>query len=202
MDPLKIGNVIRIQSGRVEVVITVNDLNLLHDDRTYRVGQLSSYVTIPMDDRTLVGFVTGVGRQEVATIDVQPELIMHVQLLGELKDGRFVRGISEYPIIGAYAVRTNMFDVWVMVAGGFIGYAFYMFKFPAAPLVLGIILAPLADENLRRALLLFDNNGFGYFAKEYIGHVLLLIIVIVFVEGFRRGLRNRKAMAAAAAKVP
>jgi putative tricarboxylic transport membrane protein len=69
-------------------------------------------------------------------------------------------------------------------------------------LVLGIILAPLADENLRRALLLFDNNGFGYFAKEYIGHVLLLIIVIVFVEGFRRGLRNRKAMAAAAAKVP
>jgi putative tricarboxylic transport membrane protein len=105
-------------------------------------------------------------------------------------------------IIGAYAVRTNMFDVWVMVAGGFIGYAFYMFKFPAAPLVLGIILAPLADENLRRALLLFDNNGFGYFAKEYIGHVLLLIIVIVFVEGFRRGLRNRKAMAAAAAKVP
>ena len=65
-------------------------------------------------------------------------------------------------IIGAYSVRTNMFDVWVMVAGGFIGYAFYMFKFPAAPVVLGVILAPLADENLRRALLLFDNNGFGY----------------------------------------
>ena len=95
-------------------------------------------------------------------------------------------------IIGAYSVRTNMFDVWIMVAGGFIGYAFYMFKFPAAPVVLGVILAPLADENLRRALLLFDNNGFGYFAKQYIGHVLVVIIVFVFIEGFRRGRRNRK----------
>jgi len=102
-------------------------------------------------------------------------------------------------IIGAYAVRTNMFDVWVMVAGGFLGYAFYMFKFPAAPVVLGVILAPLADENLRRALLLFDNNGFGYFAKEYIGHVLVVLIALVFIEGFRRGRRNRKLAAAVTA---
>ncbi|MGB2984847.1 MAG: ATP-binding protein [Phycisphaerae bacterium] len=111
MNPLKIGNVIRIQSGCVEVLITASDLNLLHDDRTYRVGQLGSYVTIPMDDRTLVGFVTGVGRQEVATIDVQPELIMQVQLLGEIKTGRFTRGINEYPIVGD--------DVWVAVRNDF-----------------------------------------------------------------------------------
>jgi len=102
-------------------------------------------------------------------------------------------------IIGAYSVRTNISDVWVMVAGGFIGYAFYMFKFPAAPVVLGVILAPLADENLRRALLLFNNNGFNYFAKEYIGHVLVVIIAFVFIEGFRRGRRTRKLAAAAAA---
>jgi putative tricarboxylic transport membrane protein len=102
-------------------------------------------------------------------------------------------------IIGAYAVRTNMFDVWIMVVGGFLGYAFYVFKFPAAPVVLGVILAPLADENLRRALLLFDNNGFGFFAKQYVGHVLVVIIALVFIEGLRRGRRNRKlAMAATA----
>jgi len=95
-------------------------------------------------------------------------------------------------IIGAYAVRTNMFDVWVMVAGGFIGYAFYMFKFPAAPVVLGVILAPLADENLRRALRLFDINGIGFFAEQYLGHVLVAVIAVVFFEGFRRGRRSRK----------
>ena len=101
-------------------------------------------------------------------------------------------------IIGAFAVRTNMSDVWVMVAGGFIGYAFYMFKFPAAPVVLGVILAPLADENLRRALLLFDNNGLGFFARQYVGHVLVIVIAFVFIEGFRRGRRSRKLAAAAA----
>ncbi len=102
-------------------------------------------------------------------------------------------------IIGAFAVRTNMFDVWVMVAGGFIGYAFYMLKLPTAPVVLGIILAPLADENLRRALLLFNNNGLDFFAKQYIGHVLVIAIAFVFIDGLRRGRRNRKLAEARAA---
>ena len=102
-------------------------------------------------------------------------------------------------IIGAFAVRTNMFDVWVMVAGGFIGYAFYMVKLPTAPVVLGIILAPLADENLRRALLLFNNNGLDFFAKQYIGHVLVIAIAFVFIDGLRRGRRNRKLAEARAA---
>lgn len=101
-------------------------------------------------------------------------------------------------VIGAYSVRTNMFDVWIMVAGGFIGYLFHIFKFPSAPVVLGVILAPMADENLRRALLIFDNNGFGFFAQQYVGHVLLAVIVVVFVEGLLRGRRSRKlAMEAA-----
>lgn len=105
MDPLKIGNVIRVESGRIQVVITAPNLNIEHGDQTYRIGQLGSYVTIPMDDRTLVGFVTGMGRQEVAVVDVEPQLIMNVQLIGEMRAGRFVRGVHEYPIVGD--------DVWV-----------------------------------------------------------------------------------------
>lgn len=111
MNPLKVGNVIRVDSARVEVLITASDLNILHDDRTYRIGQLASYVTIPMDDRTLVGFVIGTGRQEVTVVDVQPQLIMQVQLLGELKGGRFSRGVTEYPIVGD--------DVWVAAQADF-----------------------------------------------------------------------------------
>jgi putative tricarboxylic transport membrane protein len=102
-------------------------------------------------------------------------------------------------VIGAYSVRTNMFDVWVMLAGGFLGYFFFIFKFPAAPVVLGVILAPLADENLRRALLLFDNNGLPFFAKQYVGHVLVIAVVAVFVEGMLRERRNRRRLAAQAA---
>ena len=111
MNPLKIGNVIRVDSSHIEVLITVNDLNLLHEEQTYRVGQLGAYITIPMDARTLVGFVTGTGRQETTSNDLQPQLLMEVQLLGEIQAGRFVRGVNEYPIVGD--------DVWVAVRGDF-----------------------------------------------------------------------------------
>lgn len=111
MNALKIGNVIRVESWQIEVVITVKDLNFLHEDRTYRIGQVGTYVTIPMDERTLVGFVTGLGRQDIAVVDVEPQLIMKVQLLGEIKAGRFVRGVNEYPIVGD--------DVWVAVQKDF-----------------------------------------------------------------------------------
>ena len=98
-------------------------------------------------------------------------------------------------VIGAFSARNNMFDVWIMLAGGIAGYFFHVFRFPAAPVVLGVILAPLADENLRRALLLFNNNGFEFFARQYVGHVLLLAMLAVFLEGLLREWRARSRAA-------
>ena len=111
MNPLKVGNVVRVDSTGIEVLITAPDLNLEHEGQTYRVGQLGSYVTIPINDRTLVGFVTATGRQDVAVVDVEPQLLMQIQLLGEIKQGRFARGVNDYPIVGD--------DVWVAVQGDF-----------------------------------------------------------------------------------
>jgi putative tricarboxylic transport membrane protein len=122
--------------------------------------------------------------------------------LFQLKKELLLTLIIPICLIGAYAARSNMFDVWVTLAGGFLGYAFHLFRFPAAPVVLGVILAPLADENLRRALMLFDNNGFGFFAQQYVGHILVLTIVVVFVEGLLRERRTRRRAAAEATRSP
>ncbi len=111
MNPLKVGNVVRVENGKVQVVLTTKDLNLLHEEQTHRVGQLGSYVTLPMDTKTLIGFVTGTGRQEVTVVDVEPQLMMDVQLVGEVQAGRFTRGVTEYPIVGD--------DVWVAVRKDF-----------------------------------------------------------------------------------
>ncbi len=89
-------------------------------------------------------------------------------------------------VIGAYAVRLNMFDVWVMFAFGLIGYALVQFRFPTAPMVLGVILAPLADENFRRAMLVFEDKSIGFVLSQWIGTILLVAVAFIFLEGVWR----------------
>jgi putative tricarboxylic transport membrane protein len=95
-------------------------------------------------------------------------------------------------VIGSYAIRLNMFDVWVMFASGLAGYLLHLFRFPTAPIVLGVILAPLADENFRRSLLLFEDKPLTYVLSQYVGTVLLLVIGLIFVEGILRIRRERQ----------
>ncbi len=55
--------------------------------------------------------------------------------------------------IGAYTVHNSMFDVWVMLGFGVIGYVFNKLKYPLAPLVLAIVLGDKAEEAFRQSLL-------------------------------------------------
>jgi putative tricarboxylic transport membrane protein len=102
-------------------------------------------------------------------------------------------------VIGAYAVNLNYFDVWVMLAAGLIGYILHRFGFPLAPLVLAVILGPLADENLRRSLLLFENKDLWFVLIDRpLGTALLLVVLYTFYDGlFRRGRRGKKRKAKA-----
>ncbi len=94
-------------------------------------------------------------------------------------------------VIGSYAIRLNMFDVWVMFASGLVGYVLHAFRFPTAPIVLGVILAPLADENFRRALFVFEDKSIGYVLSQYVGTFLLIVVGFIFVEGILRIRRDR-----------
>ncbi|WP_136656686.1 tripartite tricarboxylate transporter permease [Nitratireductor sp. XY-223] len=97
-------------------------------------------------------------------------------------------------VIGAYAVRLSMFDVWVMFGAGIAGYVLHAFRFPTAPVVLGVILGPLADENLRRAMLLFEDKSFGFVLSQYFGTFLLIALCVIFAEGLIRARRNRNSV--------
>lgn len=98
-------------------------------------------------------------------------------------------------VIGAYAVKLSMFDVWVMFTAGVVGWLFSVFKFPVAPVVLGVILAPLADENVRRSLLVFEGESAGFVLSQWIGTFLMICVGLVIAEGAIRMIRqarNRK----------
>jgi len=98
-------------------------------------------------------------------------------------------------VIGAYSVKLSMFDVWVMFGAGVVGWLLTVFRFPVAPIVLGIILAPMADENLRRSLLLFEDRSFGFISSQWIGTILILFVLFVIFEGVIRGIRSAAANA-------
>jgi putative tricarboxylic transport membrane protein len=56
-------------------------------------------------------------------------------------------------VIGAYAINNAMVDVWFMLGFGVLGYFMRLYGYPTAPIVLGVILAPLIDQNWRRAVI-------------------------------------------------
>ncbi len=91
-------------------------------------------------------------------------------------------------VMGAFAVSLNYFDVYIMVAAGLVGYVLHRFGFPLAPMVLAVILGPLADENLRRAMVVFEDKSLWFVLSRPIGTVLLLVVIYTFYDGiFRRG---------------
>jgi DNA helicase HerA-like ATPase len=100
MDPLYIGTVIQVDAEGVEVLLTRPDMEIQQEGTTYRVGQLGGYIALPRDKRTLVGFVTAVGRREAPDPDAAPQLILSCQLLGTITCRHFLRGVNDYPVIG------------------------------------------------------------------------------------------------------
>jgi len=61
-------------------------------------------------------------------------------------------------VVGSFSLNNALYDVTVALSFGVIGYFMKRWEYPGAPLVLGIILGPLAEENLNRALLVSNNN--------------------------------------------
>jgi TctA family transporter len=78
--------------------------------------------------------------------------------------------------IGAYSSNNNMFDVWVAVVFGFLGYIFAKLECEPAPLLLGYILGPMLEENLRRALIL-SRGEYSVFVTRPMSLVMLLLAV-------------------------
>lgn len=105
-------------------------------------------------------------------------------------------------VIGPYAITQRMFDVWVMVAFGILGFALRQMKYPMAPLVLGIILGDLLDTNLRRGLVLTNGDPTPFFTRPIslilcVATVLTILFSIPLVQRLVRqaidGLRPRRA---------
>lgn len=83
-------------------------------------------------------------------------------------------------VIGTFAVRNSTFDLWVMFIFGVIGYIFEKIKFPVTPILLGVVLGPIAESQFRRSLEL-SNGSLSIFFTKPISCVLMIIAIIMLL---------------------
>lgn len=91
-------------------------------------------------------------------------------------------------ILGAYAPRNTMFDVWVAIGFGAIGYLMRRFDMPLAPLILGFLLGPMFEQSLRQSLAL-SGGDLLFIADRPIA--LTLVIAAALVATVTTWLRRR-----------
>jgi putative tricarboxylic transport membrane protein len=82
-----------------------------------------------------------------------------------------------FTLIGAYALNNNVSDIWIMIVFGVIGYLMRKFDYPAAPVVLALVLGPLMETNFRRALTI-SQGDYSVFLTHPISAILLLAAVL------------------------
>jgi putative tricarboxylic transport membrane protein len=98
--------------------------------------------------------------------------------------------------IGALSIRNDVTDLWLMIGFGVIGYLFERLKFPIAPLVLGVILGPLAEESFMNAMISFSNDWTVFFRRPISGTVMLFTVIMLLLPFFQQWRAKRRVAAA------
>ena len=80
-------------------------------------------------------------------------------------------------IIGSFAVSSSMFDVAACIGFGIVGWVFKRYGYPVAPVVLGIVLGKMVEENFRRAVMM---GGYKIFLTEKLALVMLTLALLSF----------------------
>ena len=88
-------------------------------------------------------------------------------------------------IVGAFGLNSRVFDTYIVIAFGIVGYAFIKLKLPVAPFIMGFILGPMVESYFRRALML-SKGDYSPFVTKPISGVFLAIAVLSLLLTLRR----------------
>jgi putative tricarboxylic transport membrane protein len=95
-------------------------------------------------------------------------------------------------IVGAYSMRNSMFDIWVALFFGLVGYFLQRYRFPVSPILLALILGPMAESNLRRALIIADDSMFSVMSRPITATLLVLGILTLITSVLRHKKSEKK----------
>lgn len=150
-----------------------------------QVFQTSSHIVYSMFASVFVGIVVMCTIGYFAT-----KFIVKVLELPEVMVSAYVVMCC---LLGAFAARNNITDVWLMVIFGIVGYLFERFRFPITPLVLGVILGPLAESAFMTTMISFGNDWTVFFTRPVSGPVMVIAIVTLVYPTLRQLRRRMKS---------
>ena len=82
--------------------------------------------------------------------------------------------------IGAYTVHNAMFDIWLMIIFGVVGYLFKKLDYPIAPMVLALVLGDKAEDSFRQAMLVSQGEVSIMFSNPLVGSITGLALLMLF----------------------
>jgi putative tricarboxylic transport membrane protein len=101
-------------------------------------------------------------------------------------------GILMFASLGSYAVNADPFDLLLLLAFGLLGFVMRRYGWPVAPAIVGLILGPVAETNLRRALAIGEGDVGVLFASVFSKLALVLALLAVVGPPLLRLVRRRR----------
>jgi putative tricarboxylic transport membrane protein len=99
--------------------------------------------------------------------------------------------------IGAYTVKNNMLDVWMIVLFGMMGYVFKKLDYPLAPMVLALVLGDSAESSFRQAMLIAQGDLTVFWKNWLVGSLTTLALVLLFWPLVSAAMTRLRALAPA-----
>lgn len=95
--------------------------------------------------------------------------------------------------IGVYTVNGNVIDLYVMLAFGLAGYLLDRLAFPLAPVVLGVLLGPMVEQNFRLAMLISRDDWTVFFTRPISQGIIALLLIMLLSQLWKFYSRKRSA---------
>ena len=127
----------------------------------------------------------------IAMFAMMMGLIRYLRRLADIPLYLLMPPILVFCVVGSFALNNRMFDVWVMIGCGLLGFIMERARIPLAPFVIGFILAPIAEAKLRTALMISGGDYIALFDRP-VAVVLVGLCIMLFLAPFFGRFRRKQ----------
>jgi len=121
-----------------------------------------------------------------------PMVGLWVKLL-KIPKPQLYAGILIFATVGAYGMRQSAFDLFLLYAIGVLGVIMRRFDFPTAPVVVGMILGPLAEAQLRNAMSIGEGSAAVFFQRPMSIVLILVVLAVLILPRVAKAMAMKKA---------